>query len=99
MNKEEMVTALSQRAGFTRRDAETALNCVLGIISDELVSGGKVYIVGFGTFEVRDRAPRTGRNPKAGIPVKIPACRAPSFRAHKTLKESVNCANKPVKTR
>lgn len=90
MNKEEMVTALSNRTGFTRRDAETALNGVLNIISDELVSGQKVQIVGFGTFEVKQRAPRTGRNPKKNLPVKIPARRVPYFTPGTVLKSAVD---------
>lgn len=90
MNKEEMVTALSNRTGFTRRDSETALNSVLGIISDVLVSGQKVQIVGFGTFEVKNRAPRTGRNPKKNLPVKIPAKKVPYFTPGAVLKSAVD---------
>lgn len=90
MNKEEMVTALSQRTGFTRRDSEAALNGVLNIISDELVSGQKVQIVGFGTFEVKNRAPRTGRNPKKNLPVKIPARKVPYFTPGSALKSVVD---------
>ncbi len=90
MNKEEMVTALSNRAGFTRRDAEAALNGILNIISDELVSGHRVQIVGFGTFEVKQRAPRTGRNPKKNLPVKIPARKVPYFTPGAVLKSAVD---------
>lgn len=90
MNKEEMVTALSQRTGFTRRDSEAALNGVLNIISDELASGQKVQLVGFGTFEVKNRAPRTGRNPKKNLPVKIPARKVPYFTPGAVLKSAVD---------
>lgn len=90
MNKEEMVTALSQRTGFSRRDSEAALNGVLNIISDELASGQKVQLVGFGTFEVKNRAPRTGRNPKKNLPVKIPARRVPYFTPGAVLKSAVD---------
>lgn len=90
MNKEEMVAALSQRTGFTRRDSETALNGVLNIISDELVSGQKVQLIGFGTFEVKNRAPRTGRNPKKNLPVKIPARKVPYFTPGAVLKSAVD---------
>lgn len=90
MNKEKMVAALSQRTGFTRRDSETALNGVLNIISDELVSGQKVQLIGFGTFEVKNRAPRTGRNPKKNLPVKIPARKVPYFTPGAVLKSAVD---------
>ncbi len=90
MNKEEMVSALSCRIGAPRRDAELALNGVLDIISDELVAGEKVQLVGFGTFEVKNRAPRMGRNPKKNLPVKIPARRAPYFTPGSVLKSAVD---------
>ena len=92
MNKEEMVDALAQRTGFTKKDSETVLDTVFQIISEALVSGDKVQVVGFGTFEVKDRAPRMGRNPKANIPVPIPAKRVPSFKPGKMLKDLVECA-------
>lgn len=90
MNKVELVGALAQRTGMTKVDAAVATGELFQIISDALTAGEKVRIDDFGTFEVKNRAPRTGRNPKAGVPVKIPACRAPSFKAHKILKDSVN---------
>lgn len=91
MNRVELVGAVAQRTNTTKVDAEAAVNAVFQIVSDTLVGGEKVRIDDFGTFEVKDRAPRTGRNPKAGVSVKIPARRAPVFKAHKTLKDSVNC--------
>lgn len=90
MNKVELTAALARYTAITKVDAEVMVNATFEIIADALTSGDKVRIDDFGTFEVKNRAPRTGRNPKAGIPVKIPACRAPSFKAHKTLKDSVN---------
>lgn len=91
MNKVELSAALARRTGMTKVDAEFTVNAVFKIIFDTLASGDKVRIDDFGTFEVKNRAPRTGRNPKAGVPVKIPACRAPSFKAHKILKDIVSC--------
>lgn len=90
MNRVELVGALAQRTGMTKVDAAVVAGQLFQIISDALTKGDKVRIDDFGTFEVKYRAPRTGRNPKAGVPVKIPACRAPSFKAHKTLKDSIN---------
>lgn len=92
MNKEDMVGILAQRTGFIRRDAEKAFDAVFQIIAEALSAGKKVQVVGFGTFEVKDRAPRTGRNPRANTTVKIPACKSPSFKAGKSLKDAVNTA-------
>lgn len=92
MNKEDMVGILSQKTGFVRRDAEMALDTVFQIITDALVAGDKVQLVGFGTFEVKDRAPRVGRNPRNNTPVNIPAKKAPVFKAGKILKEAVETA-------
>lgn len=90
MNKEEMVGALSQKTQFTRKDAETAIDAVFEIITDTLSVGDKVQIVGFGVFEVKNRAPRIGRNPKANVPVNIPARKMPVFKPGKPLKEAVD---------
>lgn len=92
MNKEDMVSVLAKKTGFIRRDAEMALDTVFQIISDSLVSGDKVQIAGFGTFEVKDRAPRVGRNPKANTPVMIPARKSPAFKPGKVLKEAVEAS-------
>lgn len=94
MNKEEMVNALSQKIGLTKKDSEVALDAVIQIISDTLASGHKVQIVGFGTFEVKERAPRMGRNPKANLPVYIPAKRVPYFTPGKVLKSRVERPHK-----
>lgn len=90
MNKEEIVGALSQKARLTRKDSEAAIDAVFEIITDALSSGDKVQIVGFGVFEVKDRAPRVGRNPKANVPVNIPARKMPVFKPGKPLKEAVD---------
>ena len=84
MNKVELTAALARHTGITKVDAEVMVNATFKIIADRLATGDKVRIDDFGTFEVKNRAP------KAGVPVKIPACRAPSFKAHKTLKDSIN---------
>lgn len=94
MNKEEMVSVLAQHTGFTKKDSEMALDAVFQIISDTLASGNKVQVVGFGTFEVKERAPRMGRNPKANKPVPIPAKRVPYFTPGKVLKSLVECTKK-----
>ena len=89
MNKEDMISALAQEAGMTKVSAEVALEAVLRIISDALVSGEKIQLVGFGTFESKERAARVGRNPKANTPVNIPAKRVPVFKPGSTLKLAV----------
>lgn len=94
MNKEEMVNALAEYTGFTKKDSEMALDAVFQIISDTLASGDKVQVVGFGTFEVKQRAPRVGRNPRANKPVPIPAKRVPYFAPGKVLKSRIECSKK-----
>ena len=89
MNKDGMVSALAQETGMTKVSAEIALEAVFNIISDALVSGDKVQLVGFGTFESKERAARVGRNPKANIPVSIPAKRVPVFKPGSILKSAV----------
>ncbi|MFZ5817505.1 MAG: HU family DNA-binding protein [Bacillota bacterium] len=89
MNKQELVASVAEKAGLTKKDAEKALNAVVDSIKDALNKGDKVSLVGFGTFEVRDRAARSGRNPQTGAPIKIPAGKVPAFRPGKELKESV----------
>ena len=84
-----MISALAQETGMTKVNAEVALEAVLNIISDTLVSGDKVQIVGFGTFESKERAARVGRNPRANVPVHIPARRVPVFKPGTVLKAAV----------
>lgn len=91
MNKAELIASVAEKTGFTKKDAEKALNGFMETIKDELVAGGKVQLVGFGTFEVRGRKERTGRNPRnPKQEIKIPASKAPVFKAGKSLKEAVN---------
>ncbi len=89
MNKLELVNAVAEKADLTKRDAEKAVNAVVESIEDALKTGERVSLVGFGTFEVRDRKPRVGRNPQTGQEIRIPAGKVPSFKAGKGLKESV----------
>jgi DNA-binding protein HU-beta len=90
VNKVELVSAVSDKAGITKRDAEKAITALVETIEDALKTGEKVSLVGFGTFEVRDRKPRVGRNPQTGEEIRIPASRVPSFKAGKSLKESIS---------
>lgn len=91
MNKAELIANVAEKTGFTKKDAEKALNGFMEAIKDELVAGGKVQLVGFGTFEVRNRKARQGRNPRnPGETIDIPASKAPTFKAGKSLKEAVN---------
>lgn len=89
MNKTELVSAVAEKAEMTKKDAEKALSAVLSSIEEALASGDKVQLVGFGTFEVRARAARTGRNPASGDVIQIPATKVPAFKAGKALKEAV----------
>ncbi len=90
MNKVELVTAVSDRANITKSQAEKAISAFVETIEDALKTGDKVSLVGFGTFEVRDRKPRVGRNPQTGEEIRIPASRVPSFKAGKGLRESIS---------
>lgn len=90
MNKAELVAAMAEQAGLSKKDAEAALKAFTDVVSDELKNGGKVHLVGFGTFEVSERAAREGRNPQSGEVMKIAASKAPKFKAGKALKDLVN---------
>ena len=90
MNKTELVAAMAQAAELSKKDAEKALKAFTDVVTDELKKGGKVQLVGFGTFEVSERAAREGRNPQSGEPMKIAASKAPKFKAGKALKDMVN---------
>lgn len=92
MNKTELVTAMADKSGLTKADVEKALNAFTDTITDALVNDDKVQLIGFGTFEVSERAARTGRNPQTGEEMVIPACKAPKFKAGKALKETINNA-------
>jgi DNA-binding protein HU-beta len=90
LNKAELITAVSEKADLTKRDVETVVNAITEVIEEALTRGEKVSLVGFGTFEVRDRAARMGRNPQTKQEIKIPATRVPAFRAGKSLKDRIH---------
>lgn len=90
MNKTELVAAIADEAGLSKKDAEKALKAFTDVVTEELKKGEKVQLVGFGTFEVSERAAREGRNPQTGAAMKIAASRAPKFKAGKALKDLIN---------
>ncbi len=90
MNKSELIAAIAAKTGETKKDAEATLNAFIDVVTEALVRGDKVQLVGFGSFEVRKRAARKGRNPQTKEEIKIPASKAPVFKAGKALKELVN---------
>ncbi|MBR4032831.1 MAG: HU family DNA-binding protein [Clostridia bacterium] len=90
MNKLQLTDAVAQKAGMTKKDAAEAVNAVLEVIAETLAAGGDIKITGFGGFEVKSRAARTGRNPKTGEVVEIPASKYVAFSAGSTLKDKVN---------
>ena len=90
MNKAELVAAMAERAELSKKDAEAALAAFTSVVAEELKKGEKIQLVGFGTFEVSERAERTGRNPQSGAEMVIPASKAPKFKAGKALKDMVN---------
>ena len=89
MNKTELVMAMAEKAGLTKKDAEKALAAFTDVVAETLKKGDKIALVGFGTFEARQRAARTGKNPQTGAEVKIPATTVPAFKAGKALKDAV----------
>ena len=90
MNKTELVAAIAEKTQLTKKDSEMALKAFIDVVSEELKKGEKIQLVGFGTFEVSNRAARTGKNPQTGNAIDIPASKAPKFKAGKALKETVN---------
>ena len=90
MNKQELIAVMAEKANLSKKDAEAALNAFVGAVEDALVKGDKVQLVGFGGFEVRERAARTGRNPQTGAEMKIAAAKVPAFKAGKALKDLIN---------
>ena len=90
MNKSELIAALAAKTEFSKKEAEKALNGFVDVISDTLGKGDKVQLIGFGTFEVKNRPARTARNPRTGAEIKIAASKAPAFKAGKALKDKVN---------
>ena len=90
MNKTELIAAVAEKAELSKKDAEKAIKAFTDVVSDELVKGEKIQLVGFGTFEVAERAAREGRNPQTGKTMTIAACKAPKFKAGKALKDAIN---------
>lgn len=90
MNKAELVAAVAERTELSKKDAEKALKAFVDVVAEELKKGEKIQLVGFGTFEVSERAAREGRNPHTGEPMPIAASKAPKFKAGKALKDALN---------
>ena len=90
MNKSELIAAIAAKTGETKKSAEATVNAFIETVTEALTKGDKVQLVGFGSFEVRKRAARKGRNPQTKEEIKIPASKAPVFKAGKALKELVN---------
>lgn len=90
MNKTELIAAMAEQAGVSKKDAEKTLKAFTDVVAEELKKGGKVQLVGFGTFEVSERAERDGRNPQTGKVMKIAASKSPKFKAGKALKDELN---------
>jgi DNA-binding protein HU-beta len=90
MNKTELVNAIAAKSGLSKKNSEAALNALVASVEEALVAGEKVVLVGFGTFEVKQRAERKGRNPQTKAEITIPASKAPVFKAGKGLKDKIN---------
>jgi len=90
VNKADLVSAVAEKADLTKREAEKVVNAVFASIEEALAAGDKVQLVGFGTFEVREREARKGRNPQTGDEISIPATKVPAFKAGKALKDTVS---------
>ncbi|MBO5497002.1 MAG: HU family DNA-binding protein [Oscillospiraceae bacterium] len=89
MNKAELVAAVAEKTALSKKDSENAVNAAFEVISAELAAGGKVQLVGFGSFETKERNARVGRNPRTKEEIEIPASRVPAFKAGKALKDVV----------
>lgn len=90
MNKTELIAAVADAAELSKKDSEKVLKAFVDVVTEELKKGEKVQLVGFGTFEISERAAREGRNPQTGKTMNIAACKAPKFKAGKALKDAVN---------
>ena len=90
MNKSELIVALAQKADLSKKDAEKALGAFVEVVTETLKAGDKVQLVGFGTFESKERPARTARNPRTGDPIEIAASKTASFKVGKALKDSLN---------
>ncbi len=89
MTKAELISAVAEKSGLTKKDSDKAVSAVIDSVTEALVGGDKVSLVGFGTFEVKSRAARKGINPRTKEPMPIPASKLPAFKAGKALKEAV----------
>ena len=90
MNKADLISAVAQQSGLTKKDSEIAIDALVSVVEESLSNGEKVVLVGFGTFETKNRAERKGRNPQTKETITIPASKAPVFKAGKALKDKVN---------
>lgn len=90
MNKTELITAVAEAAQVSKKDTEAVIKATFEQIEKAMAAGDKVALIGFGTFETRERAARVGKNPRDGKEVQIPACKVPAFKAGKSLKDAVN---------
>lgn len=90
MNKTEFIAAVAEKAEISKKDSEKALKAFVDVVTEQLKAGDKVQLIGFGTFEVSERAAREGRNPQTGKTMTIAACKAPKFKAGKALKDAIN---------
>ena len=90
MNKTEFIAAVAEKAEISKKDSEKALKAFVDVVAEQLKAGDKVQLVGFGTFEVSERAAREGRNPQTGETMTIAACKDPKFKAGKALKDAIN---------
>ena len=90
MTKAELIAAIAEKSGMTKKDADAALSAVIDTITDTLAKGDKIQLVGFGTFEVRERGEKTCINPRTKEKITCPPCKAPAFKAGSALKEAVN---------
>ena len=90
MNKADLISAVADKAGLSKKNAEGAVNAVIDIVADAMTQGDKVQLVGFGSFEVKQREARIGRNPKTKEEINIPASKSPVFKPGKALKDAVN---------
>lgn len=90
MNKSELINAVAEKSELSKKAAEKAVGAVIDVITESLQEGDKVQLVGFGVFEVKERAARMGRNPKTKEPIEIPASKSPQFKAGKALKDAVS---------
>lgn len=90
MNKTELIAAMAEKAEISKKDSEKALKAFIDVVTEELKNDGKIQLVGFGTFEVSERAAREGRNPHTGETMQIKACKVPKFKVGKALKDDIN---------